>query len=101
MIWKNPFQIKRLEHIDSATTFLQLFNCSALKIIDANAFCNVNYFTSSPGAGKTTLFKAFSPEILNYICSQPRRSPLGNDLQSYMESVGAICNKEVKLLSCL
>lgn len=100
MIWKNPFQIKRLEHIDSATTFLQLFNCSALKIIDANAFCNVNYFTSSPGAGKTTLFKAFSPEILSYICSQPRRSPLGSDLQLYMESVGAICNKEVKLLSC-
>lgn len=54
MIWKNPFQIKRLEHTDSPSVFLQLFNCSALKILETDAFRNVTFFTSSPGAGKTT-----------------------------------------------
>lgn len=100
MIWKNPFQIKRLEHADPAATFLQLFNCSALKIINPNAFRNVTFFASSPGAGKTTLFKAFSAEILHYVCSQPPRSPLGSDLRTYMEGAGAISGREVKLLSC-
>lgn len=100
MIWKNPFQIKRLEHTDSAATFLQLFNCSALRIINTNAFRNVTFFSSSPGAGKTTLFKAFSAEILHYICNQPPRSSLGSDLQSYMERSDVICDREVKLLSC-
>ena len=76
MIWKNPFQIKRLEHTDSPSVFLQLFNCSALKILETDAFRNVTFFTSSPGAGKTTLFKAFSPEVLSYICEQPRQSSL-------------------------
>lgn len=100
MIWKNPFQIKRLEHVDPAATFLRLFNCSALKIINPNAFRNVTFFASSPGAGKTTLFKAFSAEILHYVCSQPPRSPLGSDLRSYMERAGAISGRKVKLLSC-
>lgn len=100
MIWKNPFQIKRFEHTDSVAMFLQLFNCSALKIIDDRSFGNVTFFTSSPGAGKTTLFKAYSAEVLNYLCNQPRRSPLSSDLQSYMENVGAISNGEATLLSC-
>lgn len=100
MIWKNPFQIKRFEHADSPAVFLQLFNCSALKIIDSNAFRNVTFFSSSPGAGKTTLFKAFSAEILHYVCSQPPRSPLGSELRSYMEDVGSVSGREVKLLSC-
>lgn len=101
MIWKNPFQIKRLEHTDSPSMFLQLFNCSALKILNTDAFHNVTFFTSSPGAGKTTLFKAFSPEVLSYICEQPRQSPLSSELRSYMEeNAGAIRGKDVTLLSC-
>ena len=100
MIWKNPFQIKRLEHTDSPSVFLQLFNCSALKILETDAFRNVTFFTSSPGAGKTTLFKAFSPEVLSYICEQPRQSSLSSEVRSYMENTGVIRGKEVKLLSC-
>lgn len=100
MIWKNPFQIKRLEHTDSPSMFLQLFNCSALKILGTDTFRNVTFFTSSPGAGKTTLFKAFSPEVLSYICEQPRQSSLSSEMRSYMENAGAIRGKDVKLLSC-
>lgn len=60
----------------------------------------MTFFTSSPGAGKTTLFKAFSPEVLSYICEQPRQSSLSSEVRSYMENTGVIRGKEVKLLSC-
>lgn len=59
MIWKNPFQIKRLEHTDSPSVFLQLFNCSALKILETDAFRNVTFLRVARGPARQPCLRHF------------------------------------------
>lgn len=99
MIWKNPFQIKNFEQNDSEITYLDLFNAAALNIIDENMFKNSTYITSTPGAGKTSLFKAFSASILQII-SNEQYSEKYSHIVDFMKNKNIIVDGKVKLLTC-
>ncbi len=99
MIWKNPFQIKNYEQNDSDIMYLDLFNGSVLEIIDDSFFEISSHFSSTPGAGKTSLFKAFSSSVLHTI-SKKQYESIYSDLNSYMKKRGIIVGGKVKLLTC-
>lgn len=99
MIWKNPFQIKNYEQNDSDIMYLDLFNSSVLDIIDETFFETSTHFSSTPGAGKTSLFKAFSASVLQTI-SKKQYETIYSDLSTYMKKNGLIVGGKVKLLTC-
>ena len=67
MVWKNPFQMKNSEEQVKEREFLALFDCTVLQMIDESNLSKVSFVSSTPGAGKTSLFRAFTPKILNTI----------------------------------
>ena len=97
MIWNNPFLIKNSEQISSDTEFLSLFDSSVLQMIPEENFCKISNVVSTPGAGKTSLFKAFSPNILNILCNNTRAD--FDDLYSRLIKIGVLAEKEPMLLS--
>lgn len=98
MIWKNPFLIRQAEKIDTVSSFLQMFSAESLSFISEQSFNTIQFIRSSPGAGKTTVFKAMQPNVL---------STLSNEIE-YTKDFFEIATKnkiiednEVKLLSCI
>lgn len=97
MIWNNPFLIKNSEQISSDTEFLSLFDSSVLQMIPEENFCKISNVISTPGAGKTSLFKAFSPNILKILCNDNRADFY--DLYSRLSNIGVLVDNEPRLLS--
>lgn len=107
---KNPFLIKYFDSMNySEMTFLSLFNSDTLMFmskdfIKKNKGCNVDFFSgihyiqSSPGAGKTSIFKAFSPGILKALITS-KRSEEVKDLYSFMCDNNLIIENRVRLLT--
>lgn len=98
MVWKNPFLIRHAEKVDSDANFLQLFSSETLATISEESFNIIQFVQSTPGAGKTTLFKAFQPSVLS--------SLKGHDetMKEYYNKAmeyHVIDSSGVKLLSCI
>lgn len=75
--YRNPFAIRASEKIESDETFIQLFSSEPLSFLLKKAendklWNNVNYILSSPGGGKTTLLRLFSPTVLKRITERNR-----------------------------
>lgn len=98
MIWKNPFLSKNSEQQMGEEQFLSLFDCTALQIVSGENLEKVSFVSSSPGAGKTSLFRAFSPDVLSKIVS-PASNNLYKGVRRQMERLGAIENGRVVLAS--
>jgi len=100
MIWKNPFLVRRYEDINSENDFLELFSSGSLKILDSEEKLRmIQFIRSSPGAGKTTLFSALSPEILMYL--NAHRDVEGfTEFYDIVERYRIIEKGYVKLLTC-
>ena len=61
----NPFYTRASDNIDSEEKFIRLFSPEILLIFkDYPIWHAVNVLRSSPGGGKTTLLKMFTPKIL-------------------------------------
>lgn len=80
---RNPFKMRASEKIESDVNFISLYSPEILnKIQEINIqtplWNNTSYFVSSPGAGKTSLLRLFSPTILDHIYNR-------KDTQSYKE----------------
>ncbi len=100
MIWKNPFLIRQTEKIDSETQFLYLFSAETLKIIEEDSLNTVQFIRSSPGAGKSTIFKALSSNVLGTLNNLKENDNL-KDFYKIVSDHKMIENNQVKLLSCL
>src|ERR1700722_12062407 len=66
---KNPFVTRASEYIDLEEKFIQLFSADVLQLFtkDLDLWTTVNIIRSSPGGGKTTLLKLFTPKVLHAI----------------------------------
>ncbi len=95
MIWKNPFSIKNSEQQDK---YLSLFDADVLDIIQEENLEKVSYVSSTPGAGKTSLFHSFSPQVLSFINKNDTNSEYA-DIRKQMQRLGAINDGRVTLLS--
>ncbi len=61
----NPFYTRASDNIDSEDKFIKLFSPEILMIFkDYPIWHAVNVLRSSPGGGKTTLLKMFTPKVL-------------------------------------
>lgn len=98
MIWKNPFLIRQAEKIDTVSNFLQMFSAEALSFINEQSFNAIQFIRSSPGAGKTTVFKAMQPNVLSALNSE---SEYTKDFFDFAKKNKMIEGNEVKLLSCI
>ncbi|MGA2161107.1 MAG: hypothetical protein ABSG28_02745 [Methanoregula sp.] len=66
MDFRNPFRLRASEKIVDEETFLRLFGVDALNLLPQEGLWNsIQPFRSSPGAGKTTLFRLFTPKSLH------------------------------------
>lgn len=99
MIWENPFLIKNYEGNISTQTFLDLFNCSVLEMITEDFFYTTNYISSSPGAGKTSLFKAFSPSVLKLLKEESYQKQY-RAIYKQMVKKKVLAGEEVRMISC-
>src|SRR5438477_13195503 len=65
----NPFITRASEYIDMEEKFIQLFSTDVLQLFnkDYNLWSKVNVIRSSPGGGKTTLLKLFTPKVLQAV----------------------------------
>lgn len=98
MIWKNPFLSKNSEQQISGDVFLALFDCTALEMIDQQNLEKVTFISSTPGAGKSSLFRAFSPNILNRVMQRERQDDY-KELYNQMQRLGVFSNNEIALVS--
>ncbi len=98
MVWKNPFLIRHAEKIISDAEFLQLFSSEALASVNEGSFNTIRYVESTPGAGKTTLFKALQPGVLSYL---KENNESVRDFYNRAVKYGIIDQSGVKLLSCI
>lgn len=96
---RNPFYEKTYEGTESEQSFLTFFNAEALKFIDDRFLESVHFINSSPGAGKTSIFKAFSPNILQRLMNN-KTDEKYKDLYSYMCERQIFRDGEIKLLCC-
>ena len=99
MIERNPFLIKSFEGNDSDSEYLQLFNSDALRPIDDQFFDGIRYVNSSPGAGKTSIFKAFSASVIRTVMDNSERDSYQGLYNYYIERQ-IILNNDIKLLPC-
>lgn len=98
MIWKNPFLSKNSEYQFRVNDFLLLFNSTVLEMINDENFVGVSYFSSCPGAGKTSLFRAFSPKVIDVIISEVDNDRY-KDLRKQLERLEIIKNNRVTMIS--
>lgn len=95
---RNPFFIKSYEGAESDREYLQYFNPEALRPIDDKFLDGIKYINSSPGAGKTSIFKAFSPSVMRLVLKNA--GEIYRELFQYLKDRHIISNKEIRLLSC-
>lgn len=98
MVWKNPFQMKNSEEQVREREFLTLFDCTVLQMIEEGNFSKVSFVSSTPGAGKTSLFRAFTPKILSTIIVPEHREEY-KDIYKQMDRLGVISEGRVVLVS--
>lgn len=98
MIWKNPFLSKNSEYQFQVSDYLLLFNSTVLEMINEKNFVGVSYISSCPGAGKTSLFRAFSPKVIDVIISDVDNDKY-KDLRKQLERLDIIKNNRVTMIS--
>ncbi len=69
----NPFRERKSEQTTSDQEFVHLFSPKILeRLPHAEIFAGVHLYVSPPGAGKTTLFRAFTPAALHAFWSNSK-----------------------------
>src|ERR1017187_4403940 len=99
----NPFYTRASDNIDSEEKFIKLFSPEILSIFKENPIWHaVNVLRSSPGGGKTTLLKIFTPKILASIKSTKTHDDHSRELFSALTELDVFNNKgEIQIAAAL
>lgn len=100
MIWKNPFLIKNNEQYENESEYLSLFDSTVLEIIEEQNLDKVSYVSSTPGAGKTSLFRAFSSKVLGMLLKD-KNNDNNREFLKYMRNLGVIKDEKISLISAM
>lgn len=97
MLPRNPFFIRQTEKIDTVASFLSIFNPKLIDYIKEDDLQKTIFFRSTPGGGKTSIFRLFSPSVLKELV---RNSTNENYSECYrfVNSISAIDSKRVNVL---
>ena len=92
---KNPFVTRTSEYIDMEEKFIQLFSADILQLFKDDELWNkVNVLRSSPGGGKTTLLKLFTPKVLHAISLNKNHNEHVKEVFSELKERGVFDRKE-------
>lgn len=96
----NPFFSRPSETIGADDKFIQLFSPDVLEIFDEKRpiWDIVNIIRSSPGGGKTTLLRLFTPDILLKIKSKHKEEQNLLDIYKKLKALGIYDDKDHPLL---
>ena len=98
---RNPFRIRLAENIESEELFLRLFGTGMLGLLpDEELWGKVLLLQSAPGGGKTSLFRLFTPSVLNAL-HEGREVDELKDLYGRMSQLGVISDAGPRLLGVM
>jgi len=90
----NPFYTRASDNFDSEEKFIKLFSPEILSVFAEHPIWNaVNILRSSPGGGKTTLLKIFTPRVLAAIKSTKNHDDHAKDLFGYLSDLRVFDSK--------
>lgn len=98
MLPQNTFLIRQTEKLESESSFINILCPQLIGFVDESFFDKTIFINSSPGGGKSTLLKTFSPDILLELREN-------NEKETYKDTFKLLCNlgvideEHVKLLS--
>lgn len=99
---RNPFRARASEDLSSENNFLRLFSDLPLDILierakDDRLWNKPTFIRSSPGAGKTSLLRVFTPQSLAALRDLRKLSDYST-LYSKLRTLGCLENDSIKLL---
>jgi hypothetical protein len=99
----NPFFTRASEYIEGDDKFLNLFSPEVLNIFNHNPVWNkVTILRSSPGGGKTTLLKMFSPSILKKLKETCKHNEHHRLIFSELKKIGVFDDdRNIKVVGAL
>lgn len=98
MLPQNTFLIRQTEKLESESSFINILCPQLINFVDESFFDKTIFINSSPGGGKTTLLKTFSPDILTEL-RENHEKEMYKDSFKLLSDLGVIDEKQVKLLS--
>lgn len=97
----NPFFARASEYVGSDGRFIKLFSPEILFIFKEYPILNtVNIFRSSPGGGKTTLLKLFTPRVLSEIINNQKHDSC-KDIFKILKELNVVGDKKALISSSL
>lgn len=96
---RNPFRLRTAENIQSESSFLRLFGPRTLEVLPkTDEWHKLTIYQSSPGGGKTTLFRLFRPNALKQLVSASRADEDLEDLRKRLEGLEFVDGNGPKVL---
>ena len=90
----NPFYTRASDNFDAEEKFIKLFSPEILSIFSEHPIWHaVNIIRSSPGGGKTTLLKIFTPRVLRAIKNAKNHDEHAKDLFESLIELGVFDTK--------
>ena len=97
----NPFFTRASEYMGSDGRFIKLFSPEILYLFKEYPILNtVNIFRSSPGGGKTTLLKLFTPRVLVEILNNQKHESC-KDIFKILKELNVVDDKSALISSSL
>jgi len=97
----NPFYTRASEYIGSDGRFIKLFSPEILFLFKEYPLLNVvNIFRSTPGGGKTSLLKVFTPRVLSEIIKNQRDDSC-KDIFKILKELQVVDDKRALITSSL
>ncbi len=100
MLPQNTFLIRQTEKLEtgSESSFISILCPQLIGFVKESFFDKTIIFNSSPGGGKSTLLKTFSPEVLLELKENNGKETY-KDTFKMLNNLGVVDEKDVKLLS--
>lgn len=98
MLPQNTFLIRQTEKLESESSFINILCPQLIGFVDESFFDKTIFINSSPGGGKTTLLKTFSPDILLELRENHEKETY-KDTFKLLNNLGVIDENKVKLIS--
>lgn len=99
---QNPFRLRASEHIQTDDTFVRLFCSEVLDALGENrVWERPLLIRSTPGAGKTSLLRLFTPQALLTVHSYGSKKDEVKDLFNRLKGIGAIDDRGPRVLGAL
>lgn len=98
---RNPFRIRASKNASDAT-FLRLFSPEVMDVLPKNELWDrIQFFQSTPGGGKTSLFRLFTPSVLKALHASRESDDRFKEVYGRAKSIGVVNDEGPQLLGAM